>query len=211
MTKPNRLVVVVGTATEVGKTWVSARVLEELRRRGNLVAARKPAQSFDPDDPGPTDAGALAAATGEDQATVCPEHRWYPVPMAPPMAAELLGRPRFALADALAELAWPTGVDVGIVETVGGVRSPITDDADSRDLVRALVPDRALLVADAALGTIDRVRCAVDALAASTPIVFLNRFDPNDDLHRRNRDWLAERDGHDIVTDLDALADRLDG
>ena len=32
--RPDRLVVVVGTATEVGKTWVSARVLDAVRRRG---------------------------------------------------------------------------------------------------------------------------------------------------------------------------------
>ena len=51
--RPRRLVAVVGTGTDVGKTWVSARVLRDLRAAGLRVAARKPAQSFDPgDDPG---------------------------------------------------------------------------------------------------------------------------------------------------------------
>jgi hypothetical protein len=36
--------------------------------------------------------------------------------------------------------------------------------------------------------------------------VFLNRLDAADDLHRRNRDWLAERDGLAVVSDVDALA-----
>jgi dethiobiotin synthetase len=62
--RPERLVLVAGTATEVGKTWVAAAVLAELRTRGVRVAARKLVQSFSPGEH-PTDAEALAAATGE--------------------------------------------------------------------------------------------------------------------------------------------------
>ena len=35
------------------------------------------------------------------------------------------------------------------------------------------------------------------------------RDDPDDDLHRRNRDWLVGRDGFDVVTDVAGLAERL--
>ena len=85
-------ILVTGTATEVGKTWFGSRVAAALRSGGRIVAARKPAQSFEPGT-GPTDAEVLAAATGEPATTVCPAHRWYEVPMAPPMAASVLGRP----------------------------------------------------------------------------------------------------------------------
>ncbi|HSP04712.1 MAG TPA: AAA family ATPase, partial [Acidimicrobiales bacterium] len=91
MTRPRLLVGVCGTATEVGKTWASARLIEVLVGDGRTVAARKPLQSFDPDDDAPTDAEVLAAATGETPHDVCPEPGWYPVPMAPPMAAAALG------------------------------------------------------------------------------------------------------------------------
>ncbi len=48
---PERLVVVVGTGTEVGKTWVAAAALDaRCGPRASRVAARKPVQSFDPDD-----------------------------------------------------------------------------------------------------------------------------------------------------------------
>lgn len=47
--RPQRLIVVVGTRTEVGKTWVTARLLRDLRASGRHVAARKPVQSFDPE------------------------------------------------------------------------------------------------------------------------------------------------------------------
>ena len=40
--------VVAGTGTEVGKTWAAVRLITELRSDGRSVAARKPAQSFDP-------------------------------------------------------------------------------------------------------------------------------------------------------------------
>jgi len=91
--RPGRLVVVTGTGTEVGKTWVSAAVLRLARAQGLSVAARKPAQSFAPDQgPDQRDAYLLAAATGEPADVVCRPERSYPVPMAPPMAAEALGR-----------------------------------------------------------------------------------------------------------------------
>ncbi len=211
--RPQRLVVVVGTGTDIGKTWVSARLLTTLRRAGVTVAARKPAQSFDAgEDPAGFDSAVLGAATGETSETVCPPHRWYPVAMAPPMAAEALGRDRIAVADMTEELTWPAaGVAVGLVETAGGVRSPQGHDGDAVALLAALDPDVILLVADAGLGTINAVRLSVDALAGSgTPgtagvrranvIVVLNRFDVSDDLHRRNRNWLTEQDGMTIVT-----------
>ena len=62
--RPRRVVAVVGTGTDVGKTWVAARLLSDLRAAGLRVAARKPAQSFDPDDdPAGLDAAVLGAAT----------------------------------------------------------------------------------------------------------------------------------------------------
>jgi dethiobiotin synthetase len=125
--------------------------------------------------------------------------------MAPPMAAEALGRPPFTVADLVGELAWPPAVGVGLVEAAGGVRSPIAADGDGVALAAALHPEHVVLVADAGLGTINGVRLAIAALASWPVIVVLNRYDPADDLHARNLEWLAGRDGLDVVTDPDAL------
>ncbi len=204
--RPERLVLVTGTGTEVGKTWVACRLALALRARGLVVAARKPAQSYEPgDEPSGTDAALLALATGDHPRLVCPQHRWYPVPMAPPLAAEALGRPAFTVRDLVTELAWPAGVGVGLVEAAGGVRSPIAADGDALALAAALHPERVVLVADAGLGTINVVRLSAAALAGWPLSVVLNRFDPADDLHQRNRDWLAGRDGLDLVVDADDL------
>jgi len=210
--RPERLVLVTGTSTEVGKTWVACRLARALRDRGLVVAARKPAQSYAAgDDPAGTDAALLAEATGDRPPLVCPQHRWYPVPMAPPMAAEALGRPAFTVADLVAELAWPPGVGVGLVEAAGGVRSPLASDGDALALAAALRPERVVLVADAGLGTINAVRLAVAVLGGWPLSVVLNRFDPTHDLHRRNWDWLAERDHLTVVTDAEDLVPPIVG
>ena len=213
---PDQLVVVVGTGTEVGKTWVTCRVLEFLRAAGITVAARKPVQSYDPTDR-TTDAGELADASGEERTAVCPQHRWYEVAMAPPMAAEVLGRPPFTLSDLVEEITWPDDIGFGVVETAGGLRSPMaSDDADGVALAAALMPDVVVLVADAGLGTINSIRLAVAALEVLVEtrdslelIVMLNRFDPADDLHVRNRAWLESNDGLTLVTSVEALADAV--
>jgi dethiobiotin synthetase len=200
--RPERLVLVTGTGTEVGKTRVACRLARALRERGLIVAARKPVQSYAAsDDPAGTDAALLAEATGETAQLVCPQHRWYPMAMAPPMAADLLGRPGFTLADLVRELAWPAGVAVGLVECAGGVRSPLAADGDALALAEALQPERVVLVADAGLGTINAVRLAAAALEGWRVSVVLNRFDATLDLHQRNRAWLAGRGGLHVVVD----------
>lgn len=199
MALPHRVVAVVGTGTDIGKTWVTAQLLAELRDAGCSVAARKPAQSFDlSDDPARYDAAILGAGSGEEPERVCPPHRWYEMAMAPPMAADALGRPGFTLDDLVEELRWPAmPVDVGFVETAGGLRSPIADDGDCLALVVAVMPDVLLLVADAGLGTINAVRLAMDALVRlpAQVAVVLNRFDEGAELHQRNRSWLRDYDG----------------
>jgi dethiobiotin synthetase len=203
--RPRRLVVVVGTGTDIGKTWVSARLLATLGQSGVSVAARKPAQSFDPgDDPAGLDSAVLGRASGEPSEVVCLPHRCYEVAMAPPMAADALGRERITTPDLVAELRWPDAqIDVGLIEAAGGVRSPQTHDGDATALVRGLAPHVVLLVADAGLGTINAVRLCVDALVTVEGpelVVVLNRFEETNDVHRRNRAWLREQDGLPVVT-----------
>ena len=200
------LLAVAGTGTDVGKTFVAAAVLRSLRSRGHAVAARKPVQSFASADPS-TDADVLGLATGAQPTTVCPPHRWLPVPIAPPMAAEALGLAPFTVADLAAEVraGAPAGALV-LVESAGGVRSPIAGDGDCVALIDALAPALVVLVAEAGLGTINLVRLSVDALRRHRVVVYLNRFDDSSDLHNRNVDWLRTREDLEVVTDIEALA-----
>jgi len=201
------LLFVTGTGTEVGKTWFASRLITAWRAAGVAVVARKPAQSFEPGT-GPTDADLLGAASGEDPHTVCPAHRWYEVPMAPPMAAAVLGRPPITIAELAGECGPGPAGSITLVEGAGGPRSPIAEDGDSVDLARALGAERVLLVADAGLGTINAVRLCLETLRGFPVLVALNRFDPAEDLHLRNRAWLLEH-GVALTTDPDHAADLL--
>jgi dethiobiotin synthetase len=204
------LVVFAGTGTDVGKTYVAASLIQALRERGNSVAGRKPVQSFAQGDTS-TDADVLARAAGVDATDVCPPHRWFAIPLAPPMAAEVLGQEPFTIAELATEVQTTTpAVGTTIVETAGGVRSPIAADGDCVDLIRALAPDVVVLVADAGLGTINAVRMSEEALRPGSVVVYLNRYDPETDLHVRNADWLRAREGLDVVTDIEALVTRIE-
>ena len=210
--RPERLVVLAGTGTEIGKTWVGAAVAEALRGDGVTVSARKPAQSYDPADDHPTDAEVLARATGEPPDQVCPPRLTFEVALAPPMAADELGRGALRMTDLLAAVSWADPVpEVGLVELVGGVRSPMADDGDGVDLCRAVGADLVVLVADAGLGTINAVRLSVTALEPFPVVVHLNRFDEADSLHRRNRWWLTEVDRYEVTTDVATLCRHVTG
>ncbi len=206
MSRPRTLVFVSGTATEVGKTWWTAAVARELRTAGVQVAARKPVQSGEPG--ATTDADLLAAATGAEPDTVCPPSRTLPLAWAPPMAARELGAPPFTTADLAGGIEWPASAAVGLVEGVGGPRSPISDDGDNVDLAQLLAPDLVVLVADAGLGTINAVRLSLDAFSAFRVVVALNRYHA-EPLQARNLEHLTDVDGADVVTNPRELADRL--
>lgn len=206
LSRPEHLVLVTGTGTGTGKTWLGARLLAAWRAGGHTVAARKPVQSHDPGAEA-SDAEVLAGATGEQPESVCPVHRWYEVPMAPPIAAELLDRPAFSVGDLVGELVWPSGVHYGLVEGVGGPRSPIASTGDTVALAEAVKPDAVVLVAPTELGTINAVLLAASVL--HDPVVFLNRYREDSPLHARNAQWLRERSGLDVVTGVDALVSRL--
>jgi dethiobiotin synthetase len=207
--RPSRLVVVAGTGTGVGKTWVGVALVTALRAAGVAVAVRKPVQSAEPGEP--LDGDLLAAASGEPAARVTPPHRTLRVPYAPPMAADVLGSPAWTVAELAAEVraSWAAGTEVGLVELAGGPASPVADDGDGAALTRLLEPDLVVVVADPSLGAINAVRLSCGVLAGPWELaVLLNRFDAGDDLHVRTRAWLRDRDGFDVAVGdgVDALA-----
>ena len=206
MSRPEHLVLMTGTDTGVGKTWVGAQVLAALRAAGHSVSARKPVQSYQPGVE-TSDADVLGQATGEPPESVCPGHRWYEMAMAPPIAAELLSRPGFGVDDLLDELVWPNAVRFGLVEGVGGPRSPIASTGDTVALAEALKPDTVVLVAGAGLGAINAVLLAASVLP--DPVVFLNRYREVNAVHAQNARWLRDRCGVEVVTDVTTLVSRL--
>jgi dethiobiotin synthetase len=195
---PDSTIVVTGTDTEVGKTWLTVELALALRQRDVAVSIRKPVQSFDSTDR-TTDADILAEASGEDPIVVCPGHRRYALAMAPPMAADAIGSPPFKVDELVQELDLP-GAGVTLVEGVGGARSPLAHDGDTIDLARLLEADAVVVVAHSGLGTLNSVRLVADALEDLNTFVYLNRFNRADALHAANRAWLTDVDGFDVST-----------
>ncbi len=218
--RPRKVVFVVGTDTEIGKTWVARQMLETWKLLGLKVSARKLAQSY-AEGAWPTDADVLAAASGEPAKEVCSPEYWYPVEMAPPMAAIALGTDPPTLTELAFSVGWPAGADIGVVEAAGGVRSPQALDGDCVDLARLLNPEVIVLVANAGLGTINSTRMSHEALNSirgaddpDIPIhVVLNHFDVRSELHRYNLEWLRDKYSIDacsgIVDDVVKLAKQL--
>ena len=205
-TRPDVVVFVAGTGTEVGKTWAAAGLAQLLRDGGWSVAARKPVQSYDPDEAGPTDAAVLAAATGQHPDDVCPPEHTYPVPLAPPMAARKLKRTCPTVDELATGCSFSATVDIGLVEGVGGLYSPLASDGHNLDLIERIEPDLVIVVASAALGGIhDSLACTLP-LSAYRHAVFLNRFDPRIEVHSLNVRWLHDA-GLAVATNLSELAE----
>ena len=135
--------------------------------RAATVRAHKPAQSFEP-DAGPTDADVLAAATGQRPDDVCPPHRWYETPDGAADGRRGAGMPalqRSPTSSARSRCAGRRRRACSSRARAGcGRRSPPT--ATPSTWRRRSSPTVVLLVADAALGTINAVRLVGSALGA---------------------------------------------
>ena len=140
--------------------------------------------------------------------TRCRWHPRWPRRRARAARAFTIARPRRARSAAPADAA------VTLVEGAGGPRSPLAADGDSVEpRPRARAPTLSCSSPPAGLGTINAVRLSaapVRARRRGVPrlVVALNRFDGDDDLHRRNHGWLAS-DGFHLVTDPAELAEQL--
>ena len=178
-------------------------------RDGIAVAARKPVQSFAPGRPRPTDADVLARRDRRG-----PARRVPAASLAPAADGAADGRRR-ARAPAVhrrrprrRELASVTDATRSRSSRAsGGVRSPLAADGDTVGARRRARPALVVLVADAGLGTINLVRLSVERARANSASSSTSTASTRaDELHVRNRDWLATREGLDVVTDLEALA-----
>ncbi len=159
---------VTGTDTGVGKTFVSALIARDLVADGVRVGAYKPACSGSSRDADGCevweDVDVLAAAIGGGFPTdkVCPQR--YTAALAPNVAARMQNRTvdGTLLRDGIDW--WNNRVDVLLVEGVGGLLCPLTDDETVADLANDLgFP--LIIVASLGLGTINHTLLTVEVAA----------------------------------------------
>lgn len=187
--KPARILFVTGTDTGVGKTVFAAIATILLRQQGKRVVALKPVCSGGRDD-----ARLLRAAAGKvlPLDKVNPWH--FRSPLAPLLAARK-ERKRVRLQQIAAHV-WLVAkqFEVVIVEGAGGLLSPLGEDFDSRDLIRALnaIP---IIVSPNKLGAVNQVRLVMEALPKQTArqarVVLVTQPKP-DSASRSNLELLKE-------------------
>ncbi|MFC1643407.1 dethiobiotin synthase, partial [Myxococcota bacterium] len=159
------VVVIAGTDTGVGKTWVGCAMARALRRIGRQVLAVKPLETGCPGAPTETEDGvALARATGQTQPAQALLRLREPV--APSEAADREGQQIDFDHLVRCVRRYRARADVTLVEGAGGLLSPLTWDRNAVDLALALEA-RVLLVSADRLGTISHTLMAVKWLELS--------------------------------------------
>jgi dethiobiotin synthetase len=159
---------ITGAGTDVGKTFVTCALIHQLRRERRKLRALKPVISgYDAAKPGASDSGRILAALGElaSDAEITRISPWrYLMPVAPNMAAKREGRPvRFAELITFCHKALQQAETITLIEGVGGVMSPITDDMTNLDWMAALACP-AVLVTGSYLGSISHALTAAVAM-----------------------------------------------
>lgn len=154
-------VVILGTGTDVGKTYFTAGLARSLRGRMRVLALKPIESGVGPGVAG--DAGVIAEAAGHAPAL----SRWRFAPsLSPHVGAREAGAP-IALAEVVTWIGeQERRVEPGVllVELAGGAFSPLGVGLTNVDLARALEPALWLLVAPDALGVLHDVTATLAAL-----------------------------------------------
>jgi dethiobiotin synthetase len=203
---------VTGTDTGAGKTVLAAALIAAARERGLTVGACKPVVTGldDPPDPDwPHDHELLSAASGLNADDVARE-RFGP-PVSPHLAAQIAGRELSLHALARAARAAGEGVDLLVVEGVGGLLVPLTHDASVRDLAVDLgVP--LVVAARPGLGTISHTLLTLEAARTAGLDVAAVVLTPWPDgpgmVEESNRETIARIGG--VEVDVLARVERAD-
>jgi dethiobiotin synthetase len=167
---------ITGTDTDVGKTYVTSLLAQQLAAAGLNVSARKPVASGCTH--GCVDAEALAQATGEDSNVVCP-YRFAPA-ISPERAMRQAGK-IITLTDCVK--VCNNSAHFTLVEGAGGWLSPLCSDGDNADLAQQLALP-VVLVASNRLGCINQTRLTLQAIqqrGLTCIAIVLNDAQPNAD------------------------------
>jgi dethiobiotin synthetase len=201
----HRIIVVTGTDTGVGKTFLTALLAAHLCARGVKVAALKPICSG-----GREDARVLREAQqGELRLDeINPWH--FRAPLAPILAARR-EKKTVSLREVIAHAhAFWARFEVVLIEGAGGLLTPLGERFNTANFIRGLGAD-ALVVAPNRLGTVNQVLLTVRALplvAAQRARIVLMSPKRADAATRTNPALLSELLGEGRVHVLPHLAHR---
>ena len=215
------IILVTGTGTDAGKTYVAAQLAAIRRNQGRSVGVYKPVASgcvMESDAQGQTqrvatDANELWQAAGhpKDIDWVCPQR--FLAPLAPDQAARQEGTSVNETLLIEGAKRWIGHCDCLVIEGAGGLMSPISERLLNLDLFRKLHAELAagldrfsvVLVAENRLGVIhDMLSTMFVASQNELPVstVVLSNTTPSGDLARESNltqleEW-STKQGHDV-------------
>lgn len=170
-------IVILGTGTDVGKSYVTTTLARGLSEHGSVLALKPVESGVEAGELG--DAGRIAEAAGH-AAVLSPWRLRRPV--SPHLAAREQGL-SIGLDDVVRWVEAEerrAAADFTLVETAGGAFSPLAAGVTNADLAAALEPARWLLVAPDALGVLHDVTATLRALRRAPDAVVLSGARPND-------------------------------
>ncbi len=157
---------ITATGTDIGKTFLTCLLAQQLRHTGYSVHALKPIISGFTTEGSDTHAILHSLGLPCDAAHIEAISPWrFTAPLSPDMAAAREGH-EILFADVLRFAATPSQTDVTLIEGAGGVMTPLTQDKTMLDLAKAL-NIHTILVAGSYLGTLSHTLTALAALAAA--------------------------------------------
>ncbi len=152
---------ILGTDTEVGKTFVACRIIEALVRQSVVVGAYKPVASGAPSVE-QSDGFLLWQASGHRGTLEQVNPQQFQAPLAPPLAAEKEGRHVSEKLIRDGARNWYDRCDVLVLEGAGGLMSPISWDMTNADLALEMnFP--IVLVSENRLGAVNQVLTTLTA------------------------------------------------
>ena len=158
----SNVVIVAGTDTSVGKTWVAAALARAIRSAGHSVIAIKLVETGCADERHANEDGRmLALAAGQAEPTEALIR--LPAPVTPALAAEREGT-TIDFDDILMRVeAYAAAADLVLVEGSGGLLAPLSWEWNLVDLAQALEA-RALVVGSDRAGIISHALLTLSAL-----------------------------------------------
>lgn len=209
---------ITGTDTDVGKTYVTALIAKQIVSEGRSVGVYKPAASgcnFDERD----DPFVLWEAAGKpaELKDVCPQQ--FAAPLAPHLAARAENKEVDAKLLRYGLDFWRDRYDIVLVEGLGGLMSPVTDDEFVADLAfdfgfpLIVVARNSLGVINQTLQTLITAATFRDGLGIAGIVLNYTRCGSNgeDQSQSSNREELAGRCVPPVLAEVRWNACELEG
>ncbi|MCL4137517.1 UNVERIFIED_CONTAM: hypothetical protein GTU68_000315 [Idotea baltica] len=209
--KPPLGLFITGTDTEVGKTYVGSLIVKELAAAGHRVGVYKPVASDcvpDGNELVSEDAHHLWEAAGRPLSldAVCPQR--FQAPLAPHLSARQAGKELDTQLLRTGIEAWADECDVVIVEGVGGLMSPISEDEFVADLVTdfgypvLVVSPNVIGAINQTLQTLMTASVFRDGLPVAGVVLSDSRMFDRDISSDSNRNEIAQRSVAPVLTRL---------